>query len=137
MTSSCEIRFDEISITSQKEYVPAEFIYLFQESDRKSTKHIDPNEDQEEFEVGYYAKRDFILHRLDLAGYTAERVQRTFEAWLEKEREFYREYVAEREGLGGPTAAALESFNYDEWKRRAKRTYCLRDTISRDPTIPI
>jgi len=41
MTSTCEIKFDNISIAEQKETVPDDFIYLFQESDRRVIQHAD------------------------------------------------------------------------------------------------
>jgi hypothetical protein len=70
MVSSCELRFDKISITEQKAYVPDEFIYLFQETDRREVAISE--EDGGGFDVGYRADRSVILERLDLAGYTAE-----------------------------------------------------------------
>jgi hypothetical protein len=91
-----ELRFHKISILEQKEYVPDDFIYLFQESDRTFVQRTNTSEGEEEFEVGYFAERAVILHRLDLAGYTAERARQSFELWLDEQRESYIEYAAHR-----------------------------------------
>ena len=87
MTSACELKFNDISIAEQKESVPDDFIYLFQESDRRVVQRAGVGEEDEQVEVGYFAARAVILHRLDLAGYTAERARQRFKDWLEQERE--------------------------------------------------
>lgn len=88
MTSSCELRFDAIPIIDQKAFVPDELIYLFQESDRKTARGAD-----DEYEVGYFAPRAIVLHRLDFAGYTSERSRQAFEEWLQEQHETFDGYV--------------------------------------------
>jgi hypothetical protein len=129
MVSACELRFDQIAIAEQKAYVPDDFIYLFQENDRRTVRHSATDEDDESVDVGYFAARDVILRRLDLAGYTADRARQSFESWLSQQRETYSEYV--EDGWGDSTAAALQSFSYDEWKRRAKEVLLTRHDFSR------
>ena len=51
MTSACELKFDDISIAEQKESVPDDFIYLFQESDRGVVQRAGVGEEDE---VGYF-----------------------------------------------------------------------------------
>jgi hypothetical protein len=130
MTSACELKFDDISIAEQKESVPDDFIYLFQESDRRVVQPAGAGEEEEQVEVGYFATRSVILHRLDLAGYTAERARQGFEIWLEQERETYNKYAANG-SWAEPMAAELESFSYDEWKRRVKDVLLTRYDFSR------
>jgi hypothetical protein len=103
MVSACELKFDQISIAGQKAYVPDDFIFLFQENDRRTVRHSAADEDDESVDVGYFAARDVILRRLDLAGYTADRARQSFESWLSQQRETYREYVAD--GWGESTSA--------------------------------
>ena len=44
MVSSCALYFDDIFIYSQKASVPADFVYLFQESDRLE---LEPDQDED------------------------------------------------------------------------------------------
>jgi hypothetical protein len=85
MVSACVLRFDDVSIAEQKAYVPDDFIYLFQESDRRVVQHVGTSDD--EFDIGYFAARSVILHRLDLAGYTTERIRQSFQSWLDQTRQ--------------------------------------------------
>ena len=61
MTSACEFKFDNISIAEQKESVPDDFIYLFQESDRRVEQLAGAGEENKRVEVGYFATRAVIL----------------------------------------------------------------------------
>jgi hypothetical protein len=131
MVSSCELRFDDISIAEQKAYVPDEFIYLFQESDRRVVRHTSADDEGEEPDIGYFAPRAVILHRLDLAGYTAERACQSFESWLDQERETYAGYAADGSDWADPMAAELKGFNYEEWKRRVKDVLVTRYEFTR------
>jgi hypothetical protein len=127
MTSACELKFDDMSIAEQKAYVPDEFIYLFQESDRRVVRRTGEDNEEDELEVAYFARRAVILHRLDLGGYTAERARLEFETWLESEREKHAEY----EDWGTPVANALAQFNYEEWQSRVLDVLATRFDFSR------
>jgi hypothetical protein len=122
MGSYCALYFDEIFIGGQKSYVPDEFVYLFQESDRVE---LPPPEGEDEFSearvVVYKASRAVILNRLDVGGFTAEYSADAFETWLAEERETWKGYAADGWLSGaGATAAALSTFSYAEWKVRAR-----------------
>ncbi|MGC1410742.1 MAG: HEPN/Toprim-associated domain-containing protein [Acetobacteraceae bacterium] len=121
MGSYCALYFDEIFIGTQKSYVPDEFVYLFQESDRVEL----PPKGEDEFSeprVVYKASRAVILNRLDVGGFTAENSANAFEAWLAEERETWKSYAAEGWlSNADATAAALSTFSYAEWKVRARK----------------
>jgi hypothetical protein len=134
MVSSCELRFDDMSIAGQKASVPDDFIYLFQERDRRVTRRSDASSEEEEgdeFEVGYFATRAVVLQRLDFAGYTAARARQSFESWLNEERENYLEIVE----YVDPLAVELRNFGYDEWKKRVKDVLLTRYDFSRPGDI--
>jgi HEPN superfamily Toprim-like protein len=131
MVSSCELRFDDMSIAEQKAYVPDDFIYLFQESDRRVVRHAGVSDEDEEPDVGYFAPRAIILHRLDLAGYTAERARQSFQCWLDREREKYVGYAGAGGGWAHAMGDELKDFSYDEWKRRVKDVLLTRYDSSR------
>jgi hypothetical protein len=115
MVSSCELKFDEMSIAAQKAHVPDVFVYLFQESDRR----VMPSAcDDGDVEVGYFATRSAVLQRLELAGYTAERAQRAFEDWLQEERQYYPEHIPGDDGEPYQIAVELKGFGYREWQSR-------------------
>jgi hypothetical protein len=126
VTSSCELMFDDISIAEQKAGVPDTFIFLFQESDRRVTSEADCEGDDEKFEIRYSAARDIVLRRLDFGGYTAERAQECFEAWLNEERESYSIHLGFAPSIYAEFYAILKDFNYDEWKRRVKTVLATR-----------
>ena len=132
MVSSCELRFDEVSVAEQKAIVPDDFIYLFQESDRRIVYRNGPDGDDVEIVVRYVAPRAVVLHRLDLAGHTEVQARKAFEAWLNGERESYAEYVRTSGGWADVIAAELSRFNYCEWKRRLKNVLLTRYQL--DPT---
>src|SRR5580700_3747164 len=112
MGSSCELKFDEISLLSQKSYVPDEFVCLFQESDRRES----PETEDERITIGYFAPRDVVRQRLDLLGYTTEYARSHFQEWLEQQRETYREYEEDDGGeWASETAKALRSLSYEDW----------------------
>lgn len=118
MTSACAIKFDDIEITIQKAGAPDEFLFLFQEGDRRVT--LPPNaEDGDYPEIGYFAPRDVVLQRLDLGGFTAQRAANAFEAWLSEERIRWNEY-AEEGDWARDMASEFQHFTYDEWGRRLK-----------------
>jgi hypothetical protein len=71
------------------------------------------------------------LHRLDLAGYTAEFARCHFEEWLARERDTYREYEKEGGDWASSTAAALEILTYEEWKSRVKEVLLTRYDLDR------
>ncbi len=131
MGSFCALRFDDISIAEQKSHVPDDFIYLFQEADRKTVQHSATEDEDESLDVGYFATRDVILHRLDIAGYTAERARESFEAWLSEQRDSYSEYGVHCE----PLVKALQSFGYEDWLRRANDVLQTRYDFSRPPDV--
>jgi hypothetical protein len=129
MGSSCELKFDQISVISQKSYVPDEFVCLFQEGDRRSVESGDPEESNT---VGYFAERGVVLRRLDLMGYTAERARQHFDKWLDRERETYDEYEEDEQGeWASETAEALRTLNYQEWLARAKNVLMTRYNFAR------
>jgi hypothetical protein len=131
MVSSCELRFDDLSITSQKAWVPDEFIYLFQENDRWGVYPENEDEEDEEPEVGYFATRAVILHRLEIAGYTAEHARGSFELWLEKQRKSLARFVIDGVDPADQITAQLERFNYEEWQRRLRDVLTTRYDSSR------
>jgi hypothetical protein len=113
MVSSCVLLFNETEIVSQKAYVPDEFLYLFQESDRQE---LVPNED--EFEIRYRADRYMILQRLDLAGITVEFCRNHFDEWRTKKCDDYEQLVKDGEDWAASEVRLLQALNYDEWKSR-------------------
>jgi hypothetical protein len=112
MGSACELRFDDIEIAEQKGFVPDEFLFLFQERDRRTYRDRQHEEDQ----VGYFASRAVVLQRLDLAGYTAERARSAFEAWREAEFDSHMGDAAENFEL----LEALKALTYDAWSARMR-----------------
>jgi HEPN/Toprim N-terminal domain 1 len=129
MVSACVLRFDDVSIAEQKAYVPDDFIYLFQESDRRAVQHVGTSD--EEPDVGYFSPRSVILHRLDLAGYTAERARQGFQSWLDQTRRTYAGCLVNGDGWAGQIAAELKGFSYEEWKRRARDVLLTRYDFTR------
>jgi hypothetical protein len=128
MGSSCELKIDEISLLSQKSYVPDEFVCLFQESERRES----PETEEEGITIGYFAPRDVVLQRLDLLGYTTEYARSHFQKWLEQERERYREYHEDDGGeWASETREAPRSFNYEEWLSRARDVLLTRFDFTR------
>src|SRR5579862_7740926 len=117
MGSSCELKFDAISVLSQKCYVPDEFVCLFQESDRRELSETE----EESVTIGYFAPPEVVCQRLDLLGYTIDYARRHFQKWLEQERETYREYEEDEGGKwAAETSEALRSLTYEEWLSRAR-----------------
>jgi len=117
MGSVCELKFDAISVLEQKSFVPDEFVCLFQESDRRRQQKVE----EEEGDVVYSAPREFVLHRLDLLGYTREHARNHFEKWLEQERMTYSEFDNEGDGSwASEIAQALQHLSYVEWMSRAR-----------------
>lgn len=120
MGSSCELKFDQISVISQKSFVPDEFVCLFQEGDRR-TVESESDHDEDNNTVGYFAEHGVVLQRLDLLGYTAERARQHFEKWLSREREIYAEYEKEEQGEWAvETSKALRTLSYEDWLVRAR-----------------
>jgi hypothetical protein len=127
MTSSCELKFDDTVIDWAKARVPDDFIFLFQESDRLVTSITDGDDDDERFDVRYSTTREVVLRRLDFGGYTAERAQECFEAWLDRERCTLSsmpeaESAILKDAFKG-RYGELKDFSYDEWKRRILGNY--------------
>jgi hypothetical protein len=128
MGSSCELKFDAISLLSQKSFVPDEFVCLFQESDRRESQHPAVGV----MEVGYFASRQAVLQRLDLLGYTIDHARGHFEKWLEQERETYSEYEKDADGgCASETLQALRHLTYEEWLSRARDVLLTRFDFSR------
>src|SRR5260370_39937884 len=128
MGSTCELKFDAISLLQQKSFVPDEFVCLFQESDRRGLQRIE----EEEGDVGYFARREFVLQRLDLLGYTAEHARHHFEKWLEQELATYSEHEKEGDGSWASEAArALQHLKYEEWMSRARDVLLTRFDFTR------
>jgi hypothetical protein len=119
MTSSCELRFDDLHIDSAGGGVPDTFIFLFQESDRQVTFKSDCDEEQSQI-FQYSTTRDIVLRRLNFGGYTAERARECFEEWLDKERRTNSPLPGFDPSIFTDVYAALSDFSYDEWKRRLK-----------------
>lgn len=131
MTSACELRFDDLAITAQKEFVPDEFIFLFQESDRKL---IATPEDSEEAEfVGYIASRAIILKRLELVGITPARAASAFNAFLADQLETYRSVASSSSGDLDWSAHArtIEAFSYSGWQARIRNVLETRYTAQK------
>jgi HEPN/Toprim N-terminal domain 1 len=61
MTSACELKFDDMSIAEQKAYVPDEFIYLFQESDRRVIRRAGEDNGAVTFTQAFHLARG-LLH---------------------------------------------------------------------------
>lgn len=120
MTSSCGLMFDDMAITWVKADVPDTFIFLFQESDRRVTSLSDCDDEDERVEIRYSATREIVLRRLDFGGYTAERAQEHFEAWLDEERRSYGPISGIDPSTYAEFYAELKNFDYDEWKKRVK-----------------
>ncbi len=129
MTSACTIKFDNMEITIEKAGVPDEFIFLFQECDRRVSPSAEP--DDEYPKIGYFASRAVVLQRLDLGGFTAEHAARAFEAWLNEQRERWESYTEGEKGWGHEVAAALYGFSYAEWGRRLKDVLMTRYDLDR------
>ena len=135
MVSSCALYFDDIFIDSQKAGIPADFIYLFQESDRLELEPEKSDDGQyESTRVFYRANRAVILERLDFGGFTSEEAEQEFQAWLENEREDYSRYVDDGGGWATDTAKALAAFSYAQWKARLKDVLVTRYDLNRDRT---
>jgi hypothetical protein len=116
MGSYCELRFDSISISSYKSWVPDDFIYLFQESDRRLVPRASEEGEEPEFDIKYCAPRAIVLRRLDLAGYTEGRTRHAFDDWHKSELETWNDYG----DWATDTVNVLKSFTYDEWQKRLK-----------------
>ena len=128
MGSSCELRFDAISLLSQKSYVPDEFVCLFQENDRRES----PETDGESVSIGYFSPPEVVCQRLDLLGYTIDYARNHFQKWLEQERQTYREYEEDEGGTwASETVAALQALNYEEWLSRARDVLLTRYDFTR------
>ncbi len=130
MGSSCELKFDDISLLSQKSGVPDDFVCLFQESDRRESVGDDPDDDTGS--VGYFAERSVVLARLDLLGYSSENARSHFDEWLARERATWSEF--EKDGGGSwasETAGALRSFSYEQWLSRARDVLLTRYDFTR------
>jgi HEPN/Toprim N-terminal domain 1 len=129
MVSSCELRFDDISILSQKAHVPDAFIYLFQENDRTVISEMVGDETCET--VAYIASREVVLRRLDFAGYTSQRAEKDFNSWLQEEQETFRSYAKDSSGWAIPALTAIEKLTYAEWKVRARDVLLTRYDFER------
>jgi hypothetical protein len=128
MGSSCELKFDAISLLSQKSYVPDEFVCLFQESDRREL----PGTEEESVTIGYFAPPEVVRQRLDLLGYTIDYARHHFQKWLEQERETYREYEEDEGGKwAAETSEALRSLTYEEWLSKARDVLLTRYDFTR------
>lgn len=123
MGSYCEIRFDDIYVSSFKSHVPDIIISLFQEDERLTLSDRD-EVGSPSYEVVYKASRQDVLLRLELMSFTLERATQMFEEWLLHEREFYSEFLSDGEGWAGAAASAINSFSLQEWLRRVPA--CLR-----------
>jgi HEPN/Toprim N-terminal domain 1 len=128
MTSSCELKFDNLFICSQKEFVPDDLIYLFQEGDRREVANTD--QEHGELSIGYFADRRTILKRLDLGGYTADAAQLYFNEWLTKKYKDFESYAEEGDNEDSSELTALKQFSYEEWKSRVKEVLHTRFDLS-------
>lgn len=134
MGSYCELRFDEISISNWKSSVPDEFIYLFQESDRRLVPRVredDESDEDPEFDIQYSVTRAVVLRRLDLAGYTEDEARNSFEEWRKSELETWIEYAKDGD-WAADSAKALETFTYSDWQKRMKDVLLTRYDFTRD-----
>ncbi len=132
MTSACELQFDDLAISEQKAYVPDEFVFLFQESDRKCFPYRESDEAWEF--VGYVASRAVVLERLELAGVTSDRAAAAFDAVLHKQRETYRSFSfgSSEDGLDWSAELKLiDQFSYSGWQARIKNVLETRYTKER------
>jgi HEPN/Toprim N-terminal domain 1 len=116
MGSYCTLCFDNLEVCSAKSAVPDELCALFQESDRRTRKSRDAEQD-EESDVVYEASRDVILDRLALFGCTKTIANERFAAWLESERSRYASYIADG-NWAADTMAALQALTPEEWCAR-------------------
>ena len=131
MTSACELRFDDLAITAQKEFVPDEFVFLFQESDRKLIAAPDGRQEAEF--VGYIASRAIILERLELVGITSARAADAFDAFLADQLETYRSVASSSSGELDWSAHArtIEAFSYSGWQNRIRNVLETRYTAQK------
>lgn len=94
-------------------------ISLFQENER----HVFPNVEypEEEWETTLYkARKEDVLHRLELTGITLERAKAAFAEWHSEELKTYTEWVSDGREWASATKEALAKFTVDEWLRRAR-----------------
>src|SRR5689334_17791761 len=129
MVGSCELRFDNILIESQKAHVPDEFIYLFQESDRTESTEMVGDEIYEK--VTYIASREVVLRRLDFAGYTAQRAEKDFNSWLQEEQKTLISYAQRSSDWPVSLMTVLDNLTYEEWKVRARDVLLTRYDFKR------
>ncbi len=134
MGSFCTLYFDSINVLDYGSWVPDEFIYLFQEADRRliaRPREEDESDDEpERFDVKYSATRTIVLKRLDLAGYTKQAARQAFDEWHELETKTWDGYAANGD-WASDTAAALKLFTYDEWQKRIKDVLLTRYDFTR------
>ena len=132
MTSACELRFDDLTISGQKAYVPDEFVFLFQERDYRFVEVSD--EDESEF-IGYVASRAVVLERLELAGFTSNRAAAAFAAFLEEQLEIYRDISSSSIDTDALNWSAdikvIEAFSYSGWQARIKNVLETRYTAQK------
>jgi len=127
------LKFDGISILSNKSSVPDEFISLFQESDRHEERSA--SDDGATNTVEYRAERAIILHRLDLLGYTSQTAREHFEEWLTAERDHYSELTRDGEGRwASHTFKVLQQVDYAAGIGQSRRTR-LYPTHARTPDV--
>ncbi len=127
MVSSCELRFDDLSISGQKAYVPDEFVFLLQEKDRRTVSFRE--DDEERVFVGYVSTRAFVLARLELAGFTSDRAVAAFDAFIDQQRSTYHSVSASSRGQDWSASVKLvDEFGYAEWQARLKSVLQTRYT---------
>jgi hypothetical protein len=132
MGSYCELRFDDINVSSWKSSVPDEFVYLFQESDRRVVSSVREDDENDEEsgnrDIQYSATRAVVLRRLDLAGYTEVKAREYFDEWRNRELENFIEYG----DWAAESAEALKSFTYSGWQGRVNDVLKTRYDFTRD-----
>jgi hypothetical protein len=127
MGSYCELKYDNISVLSEKSYVPDHFVCLFQEADRRQGAE---NGEDEGYRVEYVASRDVILQRLGLLGYSAEYARQHFQEWASRELKALAEYERVSK-WASEEAEALRKLDYSEWLSRARDVLLTRYDFTR------
>ena len=134
MGSYCKLHFDDINVLSYKSSVPDDFVYLFQESDRRLVVRADEDHESDEglgkFDIQYSAARAVVLRRLDLAGYTKDKARNSFDEWHKNALETWSEYAKDGD-WATDTVDALRSFTFGEWQKRIKDVLLTRYDFNR------
>jgi hypothetical protein len=117
MGTYCTIKFDDTELFSVKSVLPDFYVSLFQERDRRVTYDADCEQE----DVVYAARREIILERLELLGFTTKAAQLSFDRWLRDERDRLEGYTEGDNGFGADRLALLQTFSFEAWKSRLRR----------------